>query len=137
MARNDLASRTRNKCLKLLYRMCGHYALLPKAMQISVACDRTRHPSCGGAFGDVWKEKYNDGDVAVKVLKLYQTDFKGIRSVSFWLLPSSRVPIMSNVEVLQGGCGMEDPPASKCSTITWRDDVRKSVCDGIQLDGER
>jgi len=44
---------------------------------------------------------------------------------------------MFNVEVLQGGYDVEDPPASEYLTAGRGYDVRKSVCDDIRLDGER
>ena len=41
-----------------------------------------------------------------------------------------------HVEVLQGSCDVEIPPASKCPAADRSDDVRGSVCDDIELDGE-
>ena len=43
---------------------------------------------------------------------------------------------MSRVEVLQGGCDLENPPASKCPVADRSDHVRVSICDGLGLDAE-
>ena len=42
----------------------------------------------------------------------------------------------SCVEVLQGGCDLESPPALKCPAANRRDHVRISICDGLGLDAE-
>ena len=49
----------------------------------------------------------------------------------------ARALIVPDVEVLQGGFDMEDPPASKCPATGRSDDVRDPVRNGIRLDGKR
>lgn len=39
-------------------------------------------------------------------------------------------------QVLQGGCDLESPPALECPAANRRDDVRVSICDGLELDAE-
>jgi len=73
---------TRKRCPKSLYKVCGRHALFPRAMQI-VARYRTSHPLYKGGFADVWKGKWCDRDVAVKVIRMYKTsDLQKIVGVS-------------------------------------------------------
>jgi len=44
--------------------------------------------------------------------------------------------MVPRVEILQGGCDMENPPASECSAPDRGDDVRESVRNGVVLDVE-
>ena len=67
----DLPPRTRKKCLKLLHRICGRHALLPRTLEIPVCYDRTGVALCSGRFADVWKGEYCGLDVAVKALRTY------------------------------------------------------------------
>jgi len=43
---------------------------------------------------------------------------------------------MTCVEVLQGGCYMENPPTPQCPVADRSDDVGESVRNDIGLDGE-
>ena len=63
----------RRKCLSTLCRVCGHYALLPRSVQISLRYNRTDAPRYHGGFAEVWKAEHEGRDVAVKVLKVYVT----------------------------------------------------------------
>ena len=60
-------------CLRLLYRICGCHALLPKSLAIPVFYDRTEDPPYHGGFAGVWKGISDGLEVAVKVIKLYQS----------------------------------------------------------------
>jgi len=80
----DLSPRTREKCLKSLYRMCSRRAVLPNAMKVLVQYDRTSAALCRGGFGDVWKGEYCGRDVAVKVVRTYSnSDLQKIVGVSY------------------------------------------------------
>ncbi|KAF9643880.1 kinase-like protein [Thelephora ganbajun] len=59
------------RCLRYLYRICGHHALLPNSLQIPLCYDPKTTAECGGGFADVWKGKHRDQDVAAKALKVY------------------------------------------------------------------
>ena len=79
----DLALCTQKKCLKLLYRTCSCFALLPKALMIPVCYDRTGVALYRGGFADVWKGDYCGRDVAVKVIRIYSTsDLQKVIGVS-------------------------------------------------------
>ena len=85
----------------------------------------------------MWKCRYGDREVAVKVLKVSRTrDLEKIRKAG---CPRIVVFIneltMSCTDVLQGGCDMEDPSPSKCVATAGCDDDRESVHDGIRVDG--
>lgn len=63
-----------NKCLKLLYRTCGHHALLPSTLEVPVCFDQTSNALYRGGYADVWKGRYCAKDVAVKVIRTYSND---------------------------------------------------------------
>jgi len=84
--RPDLSPPTREKCLKLLYRACGHHALLPRALKIPVRYDPTGAALYSGGYADVWKGEHCGRDVAVKVIRTYwNSDLRMTISVSCWL----------------------------------------------------
>jgi len=120
--------------------MCGRRAVLPNAMKVLVQYDRTSAALCRGGFGDVWKGEYCGQDVAVKVVRTYSnSDLQKILGVSCGLCSLS-ARLFTNarcvyVEVLQGGCDMENPPASECPAPGRSDNVREPVRNGVKLDG--
>lgn len=72
--------------LKLLYRTCGYHALLPGALEVSVPYEKTGSSACRGGFADVWKAKYRDGYVAVKVIRTYTNrELRKVINVGFFL----------------------------------------------------
>ena len=88
--RPDLSPRTRKKCLKSLYRTCGLHALLPRALNVPVCCDRTGDALYSGGFADVWKGEHRGRDVAVKVIRTHsKSDLQKIIGVSCWLFSLS------------------------------------------------
>jgi hypothetical protein len=61
--------------------MCGRLALLPQSLEVLPLYGRGVLTYRGG-FGDVFKDHYQGREVAVKVLRVYETsDFKKIRKV--------------------------------------------------------
>ena len=73
---NESDHALRMKCVHLLYKICGHHALLPGSLVIPVSYDRTEVPLYHGGFAEVWKGISRGREVAVKVLKLYQCSNK-------------------------------------------------------------
>ncbi|KAF9649070.1 kinase-like protein [Thelephora ganbajun] len=61
----------RKKCLKLLYRTCGHHKLVPTTLKIPICCDRTSNVLYRSGFADVWKVEHCGRDVAVKAIRTY------------------------------------------------------------------
>jgi len=55
--------------VKSLYRMCARHSLLPESLRIKVWYDPATVPHSRGGFADVWKGKYRDREVTVKVLR--------------------------------------------------------------------
>ena len=138
--RPDLSPRTRENCLKSLYKTCGRRALLPTVLKIPIPFERTGDALFRGGFADVWKGEHCGRDIAVKVVRIYSnSDLQRVAGVSFWLhsVHAYSCTDSARAEVLQGGCCMENPPASECPTTDRSDDVRDSVRNGIRLDGER
>ena len=83
LLRPDLSLWARVKCLRRLYRACGNHGLLPRASEIHVSYDRASYPAYMGGYADVWKEKYSERDVAVKVIRIYtKSDLQKMIGVS-------------------------------------------------------
>lgn len=69
--------------MKLLYKICTHYSLLPKSLQIELCYNPAGIVHCRGGFVDVWKGNHHGLDVAVKVLRIYlNSDLEKISQVS-------------------------------------------------------
>jgi len=81
---DSLAPEVRKSCLRTVYKICGHQALLPRALTIQLDSDLTGDALYGGGFADVWKGRYRDQDVAVKILRVYQTNVQQIKGVGRW-----------------------------------------------------
>ena len=96
---------------------------------------------CHGAFADVWKGRHRGQEVAAKVLKVYKKDdLERVRRVGGSCRSRRVIPINNRlrlIEVLQEGCGMEDPPTPKRAAPVRCNDIRESVRDGIRVGGER
>ena len=135
-----LPPRIRQKCLKLLYKSCGHHALLPRTLKIPVCYDRTGTALYRGGFADVWKGQHCGRDVAVKVIRTYSDDdLQRVIGVGYWSwsLATCLRADMTTVAVLQGGCDVEVAPTSKYPIADRSDDVRDSIRNGFRLDGRR
>ena len=123
--------------MRILHGVCSHHALLPQSLAITPHYNTTGDAMCRGGFGEVWKGQHRGQEVAVKVLKVYKKDdLEKIRRVGFWRHSCSYMhQRLTDVEVLQGGYGMEDPPSSKHIATVRCYNVRESVRDGIEVDG--
>jgi len=113
-------------CLRLLCKICGSRAILPKLLAIQVAYDQTKQSLYCGGFGGVWKGVSDGQEVAVKVIRLSQTDDQekirrvGGRQPS---LPFARVDKLTVIftDVLHGGCDVECTSPSKCAAAARSD----------------
>jgi len=66
--------------------MCCCHALLPTTLKAPVSFERTGDPLYRGGFADVWKGKYRDRDVAIKVIRIYSdSELQRVIGVSCWL----------------------------------------------------
>ena len=93
-----------------------------------------------GGCADVWKGKYRDLQVAVKVLRVYSTsDFEKIKSVRFKILSKGTICplILAITEVLQRSRCLEDSSTSKRFTTPWSDNNQFSLGDDIGVDDKR
>ena len=85
----ELSLRIRNRCLKALYKICEHYAILPKSLQIPLCYDRLGFPMYQGGYADVWKGSHCGKNVAVKVIRTpSRCDLQNITRVGHRLLSS-------------------------------------------------
>ena len=56
--------------------------MIPRSLMIPLSYDPKEDPLCHGEFGDVWKCRHDDREVAAKVLRVYQPcDFKKVKKV--------------------------------------------------------
>jgi len=93
-----------------------------------------------GGYGDVWKGKYHNQDVAVKVIRTYSTDeLQKIIHVGYWPRYTHTLHVLTilYVDVLQGSCDMEISSAPEYPAVDRGVNVRESVRDGIGVDDER
>lgn len=103
---------THRRCLKLLYKTCGHHALLPEALDVPVHYEQTRDALFRGGYADVYKGKCRDQEVAVKVIRTYSTDeLQKVINVSCRTCstPAHRMTRKLREAVLQRGCDVEVP----------------------------
>jgi len=83
----ELPPQLRRKCLNALCRVCGRLALLPRSLQLPHCYNPQHTPLYRGGYADVWKGKYQDRPVAVKILRVYSTsDFEKIMRVGSHVL---------------------------------------------------
>ena len=74
----------RRKCLAILCKVCSHYGLIPRSIQIPLCHDRTEAPRYEGGFAKVWKGEHEGIEVAIKVLKVFEaSDLVKIKRVGF------------------------------------------------------
>ena len=71
-ALDSLAPHIRRRCLRFLLKTCGQQALLPESILISCSYEPTEGMQYRGGYADVWKGRYHDQDVAMKVLRVHQ-----------------------------------------------------------------
>jgi len=109
-ALDTLTPQIRQSCLHYLHRICGHQALLPRSLTISLFYDPTENPLLRGGLTDMWKGQYFGQEVAVQVLRVYRhSDHERIRRVSHWW--GSQLVICINNCILQKFCR---------EVVTWK-----------------
>ena len=70
----NLSPFAQRRSLRLLYRACGHHAIIPNALKVVVDCDRTSVAPYRGGYADVRKAQCSGRDVAVKLIRLYSNE---------------------------------------------------------------
>ena len=118
----DLPPQLRNKCLSTLRKICGRHALFPESLKIPFDYDRSRRPTYGGGYGDVWKGESQGREVAVKELKVCPPDFSKIKSVGRLSLSTIQIIDFAIAEVLQRGGHLEGSPPPERTTIMGSED---------------
>lgn len=73
MNKTEFQSRLSRLCERALRRLCGRAAILPSSylLEAKDLQKTSNHPSCGGGFADVYEGLYNEGKVALKVLRYF------------------------------------------------------------------
>ena len=128
----------RKKLFELLYRTCGHHALVPSALQITTCCDQTSSTVYRGGYADVWKGEHCGQDVAVKVIRTYSDDeLQKVINVCRSIFAYYTLLTMLCAEVLRSGCDVELPSTSKYPASNRCLSVRESVRNGIRVDAKR
>jgi len=59
------------KCLHCLFKICGRQALVPRSLVIPLHYNPRGYPLYQSASADVWRDKHEDREVAVKALRVY------------------------------------------------------------------
>jgi len=86
------------RCLKWLCRISGHHCLLPLTHKLTSPLRKENKPICSGGFAEVWKGTYCYRQVAVKVLKVYQTsDIEKIGKVRYIFLEADQQTTVSSL----------------------------------------
>jgi hypothetical protein len=79
---DGLSPQIHRKCLRYLYEICSHQALVPSSLEIPRCFDPTENPVSHG-LADVWKGQHEDKDVAVHVFRvLPRANAEDIKKVS-------------------------------------------------------
>jgi hypothetical protein len=124
--------------LSALCRICGGQGILPRSIKIPLRYDEADAPQYHGGYSEVWKGEYLGREIAIKVLKVYQTsNFKKITRVSYRLFDRVGELTVALLEVLQGSFDVEGVVPSKRAPAAWGYNGRLSICNGIGLDGKR
>ncbi|KAF9644879.1 kinase-like protein [Thelephora ganbajun] len=71
---DSLAPQIHRRCLRYLYRICDHQALLPKSLAIPLCYDQKEDPVYHGRLADVWEGQHQSRKVAAQVLRLLPGD---------------------------------------------------------------
>ena len=122
----------------MLYRTCGHHALLPGALKVPVCYNRTSNVLYKGGYADVWKGKYCGQDMAVKVVRTYSSDdLRKIINVGCTISGYFVLVTTFYTELLPRSRDGEIPSTSQCPAITRCIHVRESVRNGVRMDAKR
>ena len=74
--------------------------MLPRSVQIPLCYDQTGTPLYHGGFAEIWKGQYQGRDVAVKVLKVYQTsNFEKITRVGSHIALQARADELTTTQI--------------------------------------
>ena len=109
-------------------------------MQISLPYNQKDTPLYYGGHSEVWKSQHEGREVAVKVLRVYQTsNFNKVRRVSRgYDYPKSVLPAECHVpEILQRSLNVESTVSPEHTSAVGSHDGRTPVCNDIGMDGQR
>ena len=71
--------------MRSLSKICGRQAFLPRSLDVSFHYNDVEYPMERAGFADVWKGRYRDRDVAVRVHRVNLTgDSIQTMRVSYW-----------------------------------------------------
>jgi hypothetical protein len=71
----QLIPRQREKYSAVLRKLCGHAAILPTSHTLTDGLKKSGEiPKAGGGFAEVWQGTYKGHTVAIKALRMYDTD---------------------------------------------------------------
>ncbi|KIK59390.1 hypothetical protein GYMLUDRAFT_44736 [Collybiopsis luxurians FD-317 M1] len=70
----NYTSQYRRRCLKALRLLAKTFGVLPNSFYVEEAVRVGRHAVSGGGFADIWRGRFNNGDVCLKVLRIFTSD---------------------------------------------------------------
>ena len=90
----------RKNCVSTLRKICSYHVVIPRLIQISLHYNQAEIPRYEGSFARVWKSEHEGMEVAVKVLKVYESsDLGKIRRVGFPICQRAHVdPLVPNTQ---------------------------------------
>ena len=125
--------------MKLLYKVCAGYGLLPTSLHFELPGDTTGDLQYYGRSAVILKRECGGREFAIKVRPGIGP--KGMTQVSHRPLVCILVridePIVPLLEVLQGGHNLESPPTPKCVTASGGDHAWEPIRHGVRVDDKR
>ena len=126
---------TQKQCLTLLYRTCGQYTPLPRAVEVSVYAENTSILLGSGGYADVWEGGYSGQDIAIETIRTYPSDELGkITNVGCPISVQLQRMLIPIPEILQRGRDAETPPTPEHPTVCRCIHVREPIRDGVGVD---
>ena len=102
--------------LNVLRKLCGRIGHLPNSYLLSHKFDTSGIPHASGGFSDVWKGSFKGKNVAVKSLRITESDDKNrIRKVRNSATAPCSGSLTNCAAFLQRSCHVEEPVPPQCS----------------------
>ncbi|KAF5382286.1 hypothetical protein D9757_008496 [Collybiopsis confluens] len=70
----NFTSQYRRRCLKALRLLAKTFGVLPNSFYAEEATRVGKNAVSGGGFADIWRGRHNNGDVCLKVLRIFTSD---------------------------------------------------------------
>jgi hypothetical protein len=106
---------------RLIVKLAEASDLLPSSLKIHGVDHRSVDPLFGGTFGDIYRAQYQGNSVALKRLRLFQTDIgENLQARRVGLFDATDDITDSFSEILQRGAYMEKLGSRTCPALPRR-----------------